>query len=79
MSISTILLAVAVVVEFIATAGMMKLYKEAVEQNEQSVRENAELGSALLNANRQISKLHKRNRRSVKHGNIAIKQNLNGK
>ena len=60
MSISTILLAVAVVVEFIATCGMMKLYKKEAEQNEQLVRENAELGIALLNARRE----------SGKHGNI---------
>ena len=70
MSISTILLAVAVVVEFIAAGGMMKLYKKEVEQNEQLLRENAELGISLLNANRQISKLHKRNRRREKYGNI---------
>ena len=76
MSISTILLAVAVVVEFISTGGMMKLYKKEVEQNEQLVRENKwlkhnneELGKALVNARREISKLHKRNRRSGKHGN----------
>lgn len=77
MSISTILLAVAVVVEFIAAVGLMKLYKEANEQNEQLVRENEwlkhnneELGKAITNARRQISKLHKRNRRSGKDGNI---------
>ena len=77
MSISTILLAVAVVVEFVAVGGMMKLYKEAVEQNEWLKRENdllkhknETLGEALVNARRQISKLHKRNRRSGKHGNI---------
>ena len=77
MSISTILLAVAVVVEFIAAVGSMKLYKEEVEENEQLVRENVwlkhnneELGKALVNVRREISKLHKRNRRSGKHGNI---------
>ena len=76
MSISTILLAVAVVVEFIAAVGLMKLYKEANEQNEQLVRENEwlkhnneELGKAITNARRQISKLHKRNSRKEKYGN----------
>lgn len=73
MSISTILLAVAVVVEFVAAVGFMKLYKEAVKQIEQLVREiewlkhkNEALGEALVNARRQISKLHKRDRRRGK-------------
>lgn len=77
MSISTILLAVAVVVEFIAVVGSMKLYKEANEQKEWLERENdclkrkeEALLEAIANARRQISKLHKRNRRSGKHGNI---------
>ena len=77
MSITTILLAVAVVVEIIAVVGSMKLYKKEVEQNEQLVRENdwlkrkeEALLEAIANARRQISKLHKRNRRSGKHGNI---------
>ena len=77
MSISTILLAVAVVVEFIATCGMMKLYKEVNEQKEWLEREHdllkrkeEALLEAIANARRQISKLHKRNRRSGKHGNI---------
>lgn len=70
MSISTILLAVAVVVEFIAVVCTIKLLNETGDENERLLRENAELGIALLNARRQISKLHKSNRRSGKHGNI---------
>ena len=77
MSISTILLAVAVVVEFIAAVGSMKLYKEENEQKEWLKRENdllkrkeEALLEAIANARRQISKLHKSNRRSGKHGNI---------
>ena len=70
MSISTILLAVAVVVEFIAAVCAIKLSNETGDENERLLRENAELGIALLNARRQISKLHKSNRRREKHGNI---------
>lgn len=76
MSISTIIMAVAVVIEFIAAVGSMKLYKEVNAQKEWLNRENdllkcnnEELGKALANARRKISKLHKHNRRSGKHGN----------
>jgi hypothetical protein len=84
MSISTILLAVAVVVEFIAAVRAIKqydeavkLYNEAVKRNEWLTRENGRLKhnnealvKTLVNTRRQISKFHKRNRRSGKHGNI---------
>lgn len=77
MSISTIIMAVAVVIEFIAAVGSMKLYKEVNEQKEWLNRENdllkrkeEALLEAIANARRKISKLHKRNRRSGKHGNI---------
>ena len=70
MSISTILLAVAVVVEFIAVDYVIKLLNKTSDENESLLRENAELEIALLDARRQISKLHKRNRRKEKYGNI---------
>ena len=70
MSISTILLAVAVVVEFVSVVCAIKLLNETGDENERLLRENAELDNALLNAKRQISKLHKRNRKRGKHGNI---------
>lgn len=70
MSISTILLAVAVVVEFTAVVYAIKLLGETRDENERLLRENTELGIALLNARREISKLHKRNRRREKHGNV---------
>ena len=69
MSISTILLAVAVVVEFIAVVYAIKLLNKTSDENERLLRENAELGIALLNARREISKLHKRNRRKEKYDN----------
>ena len=69
MSISTILLAVAIIVEFIAVVYTIKLLGETRDENERLLRENAELGIALLNARREISKLHKRNRRKEKYGN----------
>ena len=47
----------------------IKLLNETGDENERLLRENTELGIALLNANRQISKLHKRNRRKEKYGN----------
>lgn len=67
---SIILLAVAVVVELVAVVYTIKLLSETRDENERLLRENAELGIALLNARRQISKLHKRDRRREKHGNI---------
>lgn len=69
MSISTILLAVAVVVEFIAVVCAIKILDGTIDENERLLRENAELGSAFLNARRQISKLHKRNHRREKYDN----------
>ena len=75
MSISIIIMAVALVIEFIAAIGAMKLYKEAEERKERLERanewlkhKNETLGEALVNARREISKLHKRNRRREKHG-----------
>ena len=70
MNISTIIMAVALVIEFIAAVCAIKLLNKTSDENESLLRENAELGIALLNARRQISKLHKSNRRSGKHGNI---------
>ena len=69
MIISIIVMAVALVIEFIAVVYAIKLLGETRNENERLLRENAELGIALLNARREISKLHKRNRRSGKHGN----------
>ena len=68
MSISTIL-AFAIIVEFIAVVYTIKLLGETRDENEQLLRENAELDIALLNARREISKLHKRNHRREKYGN----------